>query len=150
MSQGEPRVSDDLSSDESLPLQNQKIIDNELEEIQDRIKFKRWLFYCIVGMSIVFTGVLLAYIAMPYIALLCLSSDSSKDIIPKLFEAQPERLMVIGTMAALIILLPLALIRVIYQPAKTKEDSGDSVSIWQSLVKELLDILRKYVDNKNN
>ncbi len=139
----------DLSSSTPLPLQNLKLIEKELEEIQDRIKFKRWLFYCIIVMSIVFAIVLLAYIAVPYIILLCMPSISS-EILAKLFESQPERLMVIGTMVALIILLPLALIRVIYQPAKTKEDSGDSVSIWQSLTKELLDIFRKYIDNKNN
>ncbi len=150
MLEGGPKVANDLSSDESLSPQDKTIIDLQLEEIQDRVKFKRRLFYYIIGMSIMSAVVLLAYIAMPYIALLCLSSEFSKDIVPKLFESQPERLMVIGTMAALIILLPLALIRVIYQSAKTKEDSGDSISIWQSMAKELLDILRKYVDNRNN
>ncbi len=69
--------------------------------------------------------------------------------IEKLFSL-PERLTIIGILAAMTIVLPLALLRVIYISPKAKEDSGDSVSIWQSLAKELLDILRKYVDNKNN
>lgn len=62
----------------------------------------------------------------------------------------PERLTIIGILAAISIVLPLALLRVIYTSPKVKDDSGDSISIWQSLAKELVDILRKYVDNKNN
>ncbi len=149
MSQDEPKASDDLSSDEPLLQTDLLFSQNQIEEHQDRIKFKRRLFYCIVVISGVFAVALLTYIAIPYMALLCMPSVSP-EIVAKLFESQPERLMVIGTMAALIILLPLALIRVIYQSAKTKEDPGNSVSVWQEMAKELLDILRKYIDNKNN
>lgn len=59
--------------------------------------------------------------------------------------------MVIGILAAMTIVLSLALMRVIFlQDKAKKEDNSNSLSIWQSLAKELLDILRKYVNHKND
>ena len=53
----------------------------------------------------------------------------------------PERLTIIGILAAMTIVLPLALLRVIYISPKGKEDSGDGISIRQSMAKELLGVL---------
>lgn len=133
------KIINDLSSSDPLPDLKQELIAEELLEIQHRNIFKSWLFWGISSAFLTSFILLITYISFR------ITVESFGETIPL-----PERLTIIGILAAISIVLPLALLRVIYTSPKVKDDSGDSISIWQSLAKELVDILRKYVDNKNN
>ncbi|ALQ51155.1 hypothetical protein [Nitrosomonas ureae] len=133
------KVINDLSSSDPLPNFKQELIAEELLEIQNRNIFKSWLFWGISSAFVTTFILLITFISFR------ISIQSFGETIPL-----PERLTIIGILAAISIVLPLALLRVIYTAPKTKDDSGDSVSIWQSLFKELIDIFRKYLENKSH
>ena len=130
-------AADDLSAPVELPSYEKKFAEHDLQWHQSQIQFKRWLFYG-TGLTNIFLVIaLLGYIALPLFW-------------PTQSIPLHERLMVIGILAAMTMVLSLALMRVVYLQSKTKGDTGDSVSIWQSLAKELLDILRKYVSSERS
>jgi hypothetical protein len=103
----------------------------QLKAAQDTRRFRRSLFWLSFILVIIF------YVAFLYFVFCKAWSNIG-----------PEVLILSGLLAAIPTILVLAVSRHVFKEKEDKKDDGDTMSIWQSLAKELIDVFKAWVGKK--
>ncbi|WP_162066171.1 hypothetical protein [Burkholderia sp. THE68] len=111
------------------------------EYIADRRQFRKFRNYAFFGM----VGLIVTLVAM---FALWVRSFGLRVFSESLRADQPQAillLMPLVVIASLVAVALLPLVRLVFRETGDKEDNKDSLTIWQTLVKELADLLKQYV-----